>query len=116
MNGKEFDYNCWSSSNSAPFKVAGNYLTWTQWRALGNDSHGLYANPSYVDTGILSWNLHLKKGSPAIDTGAPLGSPYDKDKEGISRPTGAQWDMGAYEYSSRTGNKLDVPSNLRIRK
>jgi len=54
-------------------------------------------DPLFVD--ISNYNFHLRSDSPAIDRGATL-TDFSYDKDGISRPQGAAWDIGAYEYSS----------------
>ncbi|MFC1888963.1 choice-of-anchor Q domain-containing protein, partial [Thermodesulfobacteriota bacterium] len=41
-------------------------------------------------------DYHLLAGSPCIDAGADAGV-YD-DLDGLARPQGAGFDMGAYEY------------------
>lgn len=43
-------------------------------------------------------DYRLKLGATAIDTGTALGSPYDVDFLGITRPQGPAWDIGAYEF------------------
>ena len=44
-------------------------------------------------------DYHLTSGDTvAKNMGAALGSPYDIDKDGIIRPQGIFWDIGAYEY------------------
>lgn len=52
-------------------------------------------NPDLVDPS--SGDMHLQSSSPAIDAGSSEGAPAD-DFEGNSRPQGAEYDMGAYEY------------------
>ena len=42
--------------------------------------------------------FNLTASSPAIDAGLDMGSPFNVDVEGVSRPQGAAWDIGAYEY------------------
>jgi len=37
-------------------------------------------------------------GSPTIDNGVSLSSVFSTDKDGVHRPQGAGWDIGAYEY------------------
>ena len=49
-----------------------------------------FVNPAGFD-------LRLRAGSPAIDAGsAVLAPPLDRD--GVSRPQGGAFDLGAYEY------------------
>ena len=55
----------------------------------------------FVSTNPGNLNLHLKAGSPAIDAGTSSGAP-SVDFDGVSRPQGAGYDVGAYEYV--TGN------------
>jgi len=53
------------------------------------------SDPLFVGGG----NYHLTANSPCIDTGTSNGAP-DTDLEGNSRPQGAGYDMGAYEFVS----------------
>ena len=53
----------------------------------------LVANPNFVNADS---DFHLQAGSPAVDTGVTVsGVPTDYD--GVSRPQGNAFDMGAYE-------------------
>ena len=47
---------------------------------------------------LFSGGYKLQSGSPCIDAGTSEGAP-DTDIEGIPRPQGKGWDMGAYEYA-----------------
>ena len=40
----------------------------------------------------------LIPGSPAIDSGTAVGSPYNSSINSILRPAGTAWDIGAYEH------------------
>jgi len=42
-------------------------------------------------------DFHLLVGSPAINAGVNLGSPYNTDINNISRPQGIAYDIGALE-------------------
>ncbi|KKT13412.1 MAG: hypothetical protein UV94_C0033G0003, partial [Parcubacteria group bacterium GW2011_GWC1_43_30] len=53
-------------------------------------------DPKFVNPA--SGDFHLQSTSPAINAGVNLGSPYDKDFDGVSRPQGSAYDIGAYEY------------------
>lgn len=46
----------------------------------------------------------LKSGTVPIDHGTTLAATYDDDKAGVTRPQGAAWDMGAYEYEAPAGS------------
>jgi hypothetical protein len=50
------------------------------------------ADPRFVGAG----DYHLMAGSPALDTASAAGAPSD-DLDGLPRPVGAGFDMGAYE-------------------
>jgi len=57
----------------------------------------LFTNPSIGD-------FTLQGTSTVINTGNTLGSPYDIDIVGTSRPQGNGWDIGAYEFTTRGGD------------
>jgi hypothetical protein len=56
------------------------------------------SNPNFVNPA--GNDFQLNSTSPAIDHGAALGSPYNVDFAGVSRPQppGGSWDIGAYEF------------------
>ncbi len=54
----------------------------------------LAVDPMFVNAQM--GDLHLKQGSPAIDKGAATSFPVDFD--GLVRPQGAAFDIGAFEY------------------
>ena len=56
-----------------------------------------------------SYNFHLQPGSPAFNTGTSAVSAYvTQDYDGISRPRGALYDIGAFEYDS--GGDITPPA------
>ncbi len=65
---------------------------------VGNIGPGnIYGNPRFTLTGFGSdGNYHLLSGSPAIDAGTHAGAPTI-DLDGVGRPQGGGFDMGAYE-------------------
>jgi len=57
-------------------------------------------------------DYRLKAGSPAIDAGMAIsGWTGATDRDGLPRPQGTGWDIGAYEHG---GSALNPPRNLRI--
>lgn len=54
----------------------------------------------------------LAVGSNLINAGATLGGPYNVDYWGTSRPVGAAYDIGAYEY---TAGLIDPSENIKTR-
>jgi Secretion system C-terminal sorting domain/Right handed beta helix region len=76
----------------------GNTLSWDQWRALGFDAKGINADPFFKN--ISGRDFSLQAGSPAINAGATLGSPYNIDILGAARPVGTAYDIGCYEGTS----------------
>jgi hypothetical protein len=62
-----------------------------------HQAHDLWGvNPQFVNPVLLDY--HLQASSPAIDAGAVVDVTDDYDKN--SRPQGAGYDIGAYEYIS----------------
>jgi hypothetical protein len=63
-------------------------------------SNNLLTDPKFVNAS--SHDYHLQAGSPAIDKGANLSSiGITDDLDGNARPSGAGYDIGAYEYNNR---------------
>jgi hypothetical protein len=58
-----------------------------------------------------SGDFHLQSGSPAIDAGGNTG--ISSDRDGVSRPQGAGFDFGAYEFVYPTAKKPVAPPNLK---
>ena len=85
------DYNLtYNSDNSTP-----SCATWGTYNPC-QESHNLWAtNPKFIST----TDYHLQSTSPAINAGITL-SGVTNDYDGNSRPQGAGYDIGAYEYVS----------------
>jgi hypothetical protein len=60
-----------------------------------------------------SGDFHLKQGSPAINAGTTIVGIYT-DFTGTSRPQGAAYDMGAFEYVEQPFGLPPSPTNLRV--
>lgn len=66
---------------------------------------------------LIDWqngNFQLTSITPVRDIGENLGSAYNVDIAGTSRPQGAAWDIGAYEYSSGTPVKIPNPPSILV--
>jgi parallel beta-helix repeat protein/VCBS repeat-containing protein len=65
-------------------------------------------NPLFVNEA--TGDYHLQSASPCIDKGTDMGVTTDLD--GRTRPQGAGYDMGAYEFSQQSAPL--PPTNLRV--
>jgi len=70
------------------------------------DQDPRFVNPAASD-------FHLQPGSPAIDAGASL-TEIPTDVDGISRPQGSAYDIGAYEYRSGGALRGDLDGNGKL--
>jgi hypothetical protein len=92
------DYNLYGQNNG----INGNNIinfegskTMKQMHILGAELHGIdRQNPLFITPFS---NLHLKNGSPALNSGINLGTPINKDKNGLERPQNGNWDLGCYQ-------------------
>ena len=86
-------------------------VTLAQWKAQGHEPHSMTATPAALFMNPATYDLRLRTGSPAIDRGAAVTT-VTADIRGAARPSGAAWDVGAYEGASaattrRAGRRLD---------
>lgn len=68
----------------------GNGPTW--------DTNKVNGNPLFTD--VTNHDFHLQASSPAIDAGIDVIPIVAKDFDGITRPQGTAFDIGAYESAS----------------
>ena len=61
-----------------------------------------------------SGDYHLGSGSQAVNAGATLTAGFAADADGVSRPQGGAWDMGAFEYGTGRTAVLPMPPTLRV--
>jgi len=82
-------------STTVPFKWNGTVCNFTYWNTtLGFDTFNHTQN-----TDPLLTNYYPEVGSPLINTGLDLSATgFSDDKNGVTRPQGSAWDIGAYEY------------------
>jgi hypothetical protein len=75
--------------------------------------HNLYSdtNPKFVNPS--GGDFHLQSSSPAIDAGVAIPD-VDDDYDGVSRPQGAGYDIGAFEYSSGTPSPTTTVSATTV--
>jgi MYXO-CTERM domain-containing protein len=99
----------WNAEGSAAPGVDDHGTAYSVADVLGfeptaQNSDPLFANlaelPTAVSssTGVSPDGLYPTATSPAIDQGTDLGAGFAADIEGVARPQGAAWDIGAYEY------------------
>jgi len=58
--------------------------------------------------------LSVVSGSPAIDAGVAIGSPYQGSINSLPRPQGGNWDIGAYEFGAQGSAPPSAPTNLKV--
>ncbi len=75
---------------------------------VATDAKGVNANPKFASPSAL--NFHLTAGSPAIDAGTNTGVATDFD--GVVRPQGSAFDIGAFEFVSGSNAQLPPPINV----
>ncbi len=78
------------------YSLTGGYTADHNIEITMNNASTYFISPS-EGTG----NYHLKSTSPAIDAGSGDSAP-NIDRDGVVRPQGSGWDLGAYEYSDAT--------------
>ena len=83
-----------------------------------NTNHNLVLTPALAAAGgftAATKYAPTSSAAPTVDTGAPTA--YATDILGVSRPQGAAWDIGAYEYKAQGGGAasiLVVPAGLNF--
>ena len=73
------------------------------WYACVQAEANISGDPLFVDPA--NSDYHLSDGSPCIDAGVDPSPWYDGDLadldfDGVARPQGAGWDIGAFEFAS----------------
>ncbi|WP_437528507.1 right-handed parallel beta-helix repeat-containing protein [Sorangium sp. So ce726] len=97
--GFESDYNV--VVNRFSTNGGTSIINLSTWRSRGYDTHSLLASPTdlFVDPDHpIKPDFHLRPGSVAIDSGTAV--PVLIDLDGVPRPQGPRWDIGAYEFVS----------------
>lgn len=96
-------------NNLASQNGGGNFRDQPGAATLQNNLFGDSYNPKLVNTALQ--DFHLSAGSAAIDVGLTIEK-LTEDKDGVARPQGQGYDIGAYEYRTNT---LSPPANFRLK-
>ena len=100
------DYNdAYSSDVSYVGKWNGEFKSWSAWRSLGLDLHGLRQNPLFIHSN----NLGIQSTSPCCGVGIDLSSYFTSDL--VGKPRVVPWDLGAYNHTSQI---VEPPRYLRV--
>ena len=105
------DYNIFHNDNPDRAIVVWNHepefslnsLAAGNWTAFsGQDIHSLVCSTPETELfrDLGNWDFHLREGSIAIDAGTLQNAPAI-DYDGVSRPQGKGYDIGAYERDAR---------------
>lgn len=109
-------YDVPASSISADYNFAAKMPT-NSWATVPyfSEMHGINGgNPNFVD--YVNYNFQLASNSNLIDKGTTVsGWASATDINGVSRPQGAAWDIGPYEYNSNTKSIVAPPTNLNLK-
>jgi hypothetical protein len=97
----------WTADHNVYYRSSRGYVYWKGSRytagsfAASVDRFGSTGLPRFVryDPRRKSDDFHLRAGDRvARNRGATLGSMFRRDKDGVPRPQGHAWDVGAYEW------------------
>jgi hypothetical protein len=95
------DYNTYYRPSGTPYiSFQGSNYTAANWVST-HEPHGKVGAPAFVSysAGSTGNDYHLTSGDTvARDAGALFSPLFTTDKDGIARPQGVAWDIGAYEF------------------
>jgi hypothetical protein len=123
-----FKNNIIYSSNGGSLlsgNVGGNVLDYNLWYSTGGgakpsqDSHGIFVDPRFIKLPGAKFSatvpdFHPQSSSPAINAGTTL-SEVTKDYDGVNRPVGSAFDIGAYEYGGIPGSTSPPPPTTTLK-
>ncbi len=84
-------------------------ISLSEWQEMGYDTHSMLADSmNHIFMDWQNGNYHLKPTSQAVDSGISIVSVFViYDLDGVSRPFGEGYDIGAYEYNPSGTNIPD---------
>jgi len=83
------------SDNDLTAVAGGNNLWFGKGAAPSWDAAPVNSDPKFADTAKA--DMHLTQGSPALNAGRDVSSVVAVDFDGVARPVGPAFDIGAYE-------------------
>jgi hypothetical protein len=100
LEGFECDYNIyWCESGEPLFRIAGQYLTFTQWQARGYDLHSMVMNPYFINTTDLVPERRIQWGTPTeFDMGIAASDYWVTGFDPVLVRQGEYWQQGARIY------------------
>ncbi|HEY6249041.1 MAG TPA: choice-of-anchor Q domain-containing protein, partial [Candidatus Angelobacter sp.] len=115
----------WANGGKTPPTTTGSTNLWwgSNQALLTQTTNNLHSDPLFLDVSLN--NFHLVSGSPAIDAGVLINSsntyknfmPWNgnpADSDGVIRPQGSSYDIGAYEFFTGSGSRPNPPTNLSV--
>jgi hypothetical protein len=99
LTGLQCDYNLyWCEDGEPVFKIAGKQITFSQWQAMGYDTHSVVINPNFVDFTSLVPSAPLNVGKDlglTWQNGLAINNLWNQ-QDPFTNPQGAAWQVGAY--------------------
>ncbi|MFW6180407.1 MAG: choice-of-anchor Q domain-containing protein [Spirochaetota bacterium] len=111
--GIEVDYNCLWATNDSWQEIYYNGATYRPPYA-GLNENGTSSQPWLVNPENLDYHL-AEEDTACRDRGTDLSAYFTADKDGVIRPRGTAWDIGAYEGAGVSQAEAPVaPSGLHV--
>jgi hypothetical protein len=100
LEGFESDYNIfWCEAGEPMFMIAGNRLTFTQWKARGYDLHSQVMNPYFINTIDLVPERRMQWGTPTeFNYGIAASDYWVAGFDPVLVRQGEYWQQGARVY------------------
>jgi hypothetical protein len=115
----KYDYNFYDSTGRLGYGNPTPIMSLSQVQTYGQETH------SRQGSALLDSNYKPGSGSPVVDVSV-RSAVYDtffslygidiaNDIQGLARPQGLAWDIGAYEIGGQTGSPPPAPTGLSVR-